>query len=197
MHRCGAACSHPQWAGYGSKARPPLPLRPDPTAPLARLERRYPLLVKRLAERTARSDPQRTLVYSWEEIMWHGAGVANDPVLDSAGANAYCARIWEQHSGRFRPWFVGVPLIQVMADNSIVGARAQALHHRVLIDQRHCTRPWLIHELAHLLLPERHHDSAWRDVVMRMWVDEIGIPLEHSTAEAVRMGLDVPSTRDI
>jgi len=146
MHVCSARRDHPGWQDYMRKARPPpRPLRPDPTAARAELEARYPSLVRLLWQRTAKyGDGRDASVDEWERAC---LGVHDHaPVLTVAKATDYAARLWSKYSRRYSPYFSAVPQIVILADTeSCGGARAQALHHRVLIDKRHCRPSWLAH----------------------------------------------------
>lgn len=176
------------------KARPPpRPLRPDPTAARAELEARYPSLVRLLWQRTAKyGDGRDASVDEWERAC---LGVHDHaPVLTVAKATDYAARLWSKYSRRYSPYFSAVPQIVILADTeSCGGARAQALHHRVLIDKRHCRPSWLAHELMHLCHVDEQHGPKWRRAMVGLWEAEFSISPERSTAEAVRLGLDVPS----
>lgn len=169
------------------------PDRPDPNATTAALERRHPELVNIMVERSARyGDGRDANVYAWESHIWADAGLDDSPLLSPTQAQDFAARLWSRYAPRFGPYFSGVPEIRVLGEAEAVGgARAQALHHRVLVDQCHCSRPWLLHELLHLCVPSEQHGPTWASAMVTAWADEFGIDREHAMRSAREMGLRV------
>jgi hypothetical protein len=85
--------------------------------------------------------------------------------------------------------------VNVDASNGIHGARAQCLHHRIRIDARLCNRPWLLHELAHVLLPERRHDGSWCGVMVELWEREFSVDRARAIALAAEHGVVVSEAK--
>lgn len=104
--------------------------------------------------------------------------------------------MWLRYSSNFAPFFVGVPEVRVLSEAEAVGgARAQALHHRILIDARYCRRPWIIHEVAHLCVPGEQHGPIWASAMVEAWQDEFGIDAAHAFALAAQHGVTVGEAR--
>jgi hypothetical protein len=195
-HNCGAGCSHPKFADLGiRKPRPARrrPARPNPGATTAQLERRYPELVTIMCERTARyGGGHDANVYAWESQIWADVGLDDSPLLSPTQAQDLAAGFWAKYAPRFEPYFSGVPEVRVLGEAEAVGgARAQALHHRILIDQRCCRAAWLIHEALHLMLPAEQHGGTWASAMVTAWSQEFGINVAHALALAAQHGVTV------
>jgi hypothetical protein len=68
-------------------------------------------------------------------------------------------------------------------------ALAKVLAHRILIHPHECRLPVLMHEVAHLLLPGTEHGPAWRELLMRMWLDAWEMPIAESQRLAIEHGI--------
>jgi hypothetical protein len=151
------------------------------------------VLANVLRERSARyGDGRDAKVYAWEEHVWADAGLNDSPLLSATEAQDYAAYLWTGYAPAYSPYFSGVPEIRVMGDAEAVGgARAQALHHRVLIDQPYLRRTWLAHELMHLLVPAEQHGRTWLAGIILLWESEFNVHRSRTLELALMRGVVV------
>ncbi len=191
-----AGCTHGSWALYGGrKPAPPRrrPARPDPSATTAELESRFPELVGIMRERTAQyggDGSTDTAVYQWESECLGDLDHSGQLSLEQA--RDYCGRLWRTYAPSFEPYFTASPTICVMSGADVVGgARAQALHHRVLIDEKYLRRTWLAHEVMHLLHVREQDGPGWCAGMIRLWSNEFGVDRDRALGLAGQHGVAV------
>ena len=118
-------------------------------------------------------------------------GSNRDPLMTGADAQIFVERLWRTYSSALSPYLAAPPVVVVLYADRLKGARAECLHHRILIDEEHCRRCGLAHETARSRHVDEQHGPGWISTMLTIWRDEFDVPIGFSVDLAREAGIEL------
>ena len=137
-----------------------------------------------------KSDPDARF-YRFED---EAVGECNvEPPMSEAQALTFLREVWHQAAPGQLPLNFDLPELKVRHRRSgRYQADADYGRHRIAVDSPVLRRHWVLHEAAHLLLPDhRNHGPMFARTLFQLWERWLGVPVAHAEQLAKQHGIAV------